>query len=162
MHLSIETPTPPTPGLCGAMWGIFMVFEVMVSPWGWGISQDLLSVFIWQSGNEVGIWLVPSLLTVISSRDHRYFDVSGFEFKFPNRWFSRYAIVAMLVDGVNKRSLISWLCLSTSICSFHLCYLCLLRLHENHLYCTVSSSFYVLMAQYQAKIHRHRGESDLM
>ena len=107
---------PPTPGLCGAMWGIFMVFEVMVSPWGWGISQDLLSVFIWQSGNEVGIWLVPSLLTVISSRDHRYFDVSGFEFKFPNRWFSRYAIVAMLVDGVNKRSLITWLCLSTSIC----------------------------------------------
>ena len=55
MHLSIETPTPPTPGLCGAMWGIFMVFEVMVNPWGWGISQDLLSVFIWQSGNEVGI-----------------------------------------------------------------------------------------------------------
>ena len=39
-------------GLCG---GLFMVFEVMVSPWGWGISQDLLSVFIWQSGNEVGI-----------------------------------------------------------------------------------------------------------
>ena len=29
---------PPTPGLCGAMWGIFMVFEGMVSPWGWGIS----------------------------------------------------------------------------------------------------------------------------
>ena len=120
----------PTPGLCGAMWGICMVFEVMVSPWGWGISQDLLSVFIWQSGNEVGIWLVPSLLTVISSRDHRYFDVSGFEFKFPNRWFSRYAIVAMLVDGVNKRSLISWNCLSTSICSFHHGYLCLPRLHE--------------------------------
>ena len=46
MHLSIETPTPPTPGLCGAMWGIFMVFEGMVSPWGWGISQDLLSIFM--------------------------------------------------------------------------------------------------------------------
>ena len=46
MHLSIETPTPPTPVLCGAMWGIFMVFEGMVSPWGWGISQDLLSIFI--------------------------------------------------------------------------------------------------------------------
>ena len=54
MHLSIETPTP-TPGLCEAMWGIFMVFDLMVSPWGWGISQDLLSIFIWQSGNEVGI-----------------------------------------------------------------------------------------------------------
>ena len=35
---------------------------------------------------------------------------------------------------VNKRSLISSLCLSTSICSFHHCFLCLPRLHENHLY----------------------------
>ena len=36
---------------------------------------------------------------------------------------------------VNKRSLIySSLCLSTSICSFHHCYLCLPRLHENHLF----------------------------
>ena len=34
---------------------------------------------------------------------------------------------------VNKRSLISSLCLSTSICSFHHCYLRLPRLHENHL-----------------------------
>jgi len=35
---------------------------------------------------------------------------------------------------VNKRSLTSSLCLSTSICSFHRCYLCLPRLHENHLF----------------------------
>ena len=35
---------------------------------------------------------------------------------------------------VNKRSLISSLCLSTSICSFHHCYLCLPRLLENHLF----------------------------
>ena len=35
---------------------------------------------------------------------------------------------------VNKRSLISSLCLSTSICSFHYCYLCLPKLHENHLF----------------------------
>ena len=35
---------------------------------------------------------------------------------------------------VNKRSLSSSLCLSTSICSFHHCYLCLPRLHKNHLY----------------------------
>jgi len=34
----------------------------------------------------------------------------------------------------NKRSLISSFCLSTSICSFHHCYLCLPRLHENHLF----------------------------
>ena len=33
---------------------------------------------------------------------------------------------------VNKRSLISSLCLSTSICSFHHCYLCLPRMLENH------------------------------
>ena len=33
---------------------------------------------------------------------------------------------------VNKRSLISSFCLSTSICSFHHCYLCLLRLDENN------------------------------
>ena len=39
MHLSIETPTP---GQGGGMWGIFMVFEGTVRPWGWGISQDLL------------------------------------------------------------------------------------------------------------------------
>ena len=35
---------------------------------------------------------------------------------------------------VNKRSLISSFCLSTSICSFHRCYLCLPRLHEKHLW----------------------------
>ena len=46
-----------------------------------------------------------------------------------NRWFSRYVIAAMLV-AVHKRSLISSLCLSTSICSFHHCYLCLPRLHH--------------------------------
>ena len=40
----------------------------------------------------------------------------------------------------NKRSLISSLCLSTSICSFHHCHLCLPRLHENHLY---SLLFYI-------------------
>ena len=34
----------------------------------------------------------------------------------------------------NKRSLISSFCLSTSICSFHHCYLCLPRFHENHLW----------------------------
>ena len=41
------------------------------------------------------------------------------------RWFSSWWTV--------KRSPISSLCLSTSICSFHHCYLCLRRLHENHL-----------------------------
>ena len=41
------------------------------------------------------------------------------------RWFSSWWTV--------KRSLISSFCLSTSICSFRHCYLCLWRLHENHL-----------------------------
>ena len=45
---------------------------------------------------------------------------------------SRFVIATMLVT-VNKRSLISSLCLSTNICSFHHRYLCLPRLHENHL-----------------------------
>ena len=35
---------------------------------------------------------------------------------------------------VNKRSLISSFCLSTSIFSFHHCYSCLPTLHENHLF----------------------------
>ena len=41
---------------------------------------------------------------------------------------------------VKKRSLISSLCLSTSICSFHHCYLCLPKLHENHLLCIIHLS----------------------
>ena len=41
---------------------------------------------------------------------------------------------------VNKRLLISSFCLSTSICSFHHCYLCLPRLHENHLYSLLVTS----------------------
>ena len=63
MHLSIETPTP---GLCGAMWGIFMVFEGMVSPWGWGISQDLLSIFMEVHGSRGARWGFDSCL--VSSR----------------------------------------------------------------------------------------------
>ena len=46
---------------------------------------------------------------------------------------------------VNKRSLISSFCLSTRICSFHHCYLCLPRLHENHLYYSNSRSSTSLM-----------------
>ena len=50
-------PDPsPTPGLCGAMWGICLAYSR-------------------KSGSEVGIWLIPSFLTVICSRDHWYFDV---------------------------------------------------------------------------------------
>ena len=46
-----------------------MVFEGTVHPWRWVISQDLLT-HSWGSGSEVGIALVPSFLTVISSRGH--------------------------------------------------------------------------------------------
>ena len=56
--------------------------------------------------------------------------------KHSNRWFSRYVITAIGRWTVNKRSLISSLCLSTSICSFHHCYLCPPRLLENHLFMT--------------------------
>ena len=63
-------------------------------------------------------------------------------FSYPNAffWYNKFAyMLAMWVETlyrwwtVNKRSLISSFCLSTSICSFHQCYLCLPRLHENHL-----------------------------
>ena len=53
----------------------------------------------------------------------RIFSIGGFHvMSLPPCWWM-----------VNKRSLISSLCLSTSICSFHHCYLCLPTLHENHL-----------------------------
>ena len=48
----------------------------------------------------------------------------------PPRWWT-----------VNKRLLISSFCLSTSICSFHHCYLCLPRLHENHLFVRPKTSW---------------------
>ena len=51
MHLSIEIPTPPpppTPGQGGGMWGIFMVFEGTVRPWGWEIfSGFALDIGYW-------------------------------------------------------------------------------------------------------------------
>ena len=60
--------------------------------------------------------------------DYRYLDnfqraIGGFHVtSSPPCWWT-----------VNKRPLIGSFCLSTSICSLHLCYLCLPRLHENHL-----------------------------
>ena len=39
-----------------------------------------------------------------------------------NRWFSRYVIAVMLVDK-NNSFLINSFCSSTSICTFHHCYL---------------------------------------
>ena len=81
-----------------------MVFEGTVRPWGWGISQDLLT-HSWGSGSEVGIGLVTSFLTVISSSGHwcrsldfhrprfavlfRHLVLKG---KFPN-YFSFYFII---------------------------------------------------------------------
>ena len=64
---------------------------------------------------------------------------------------------------VNKRSLISSFCLSTSICTFHHCSLCLPRLHENHLllFFTVSfpsslsiATLYILFEQTITEYHR--------
>ena len=48
---------------------------------------------------------------------------------------------------VNKRSLISSFCLSTSICSFHHCCLCLPRLHENHLYVRFIPKYMTILSQ---------------
>ena len=57
---------------------------------------------------------------------------------------------------VNKRSLISSLCLSTSICSFHHCYLCLPRLHENHLYLALLRFVPKREGQMQSKFDEHK------
>ena len=49
MHLSIETPTPPPPpprayvGQCG---GFLWYLKAWLARGGWGISQDLLSIFM--------------------------------------------------------------------------------------------------------------------
>ena len=63
MHLLIETPTPPLPhprpmwvNVCN------MVFEGMVSPWGLGISQDLLSIFMAVHGSQGARWGFDSCL----------------------------------------------------------------------------------------------------
>ena len=76
MHLSIETPTPPPPprayvGQCG---GFLWYLKAWLARGGGGFLRICLA-YSWTSGSEVGIWLVPSFLTVISSRDHWYFDV---------------------------------------------------------------------------------------
>ena len=98
MHLSIEIPTlppPPTLGQGGGTWGI----EGTVRPWVGDLSGFALH------GSEVGIGLVPSFLTVISSRGHwcRSLDFDGprlavlfrhlvLKEKFPN-YFSFYFII---------------------------------------------------------------------
>ena len=68
---------------------------------------------------------------------------------------------------VNKRSLISWLCLSTSICSFHHGYLCLQRLHENHLlfflsflYCDFALSFHGSLTEIVIVIQNFSNNAD--
>ena len=47
---------------------------------------------------------------------------------------SKAWLLSIQIGCLYKRSLISSLCLSTSICSFQHCYLCLPRLLENRLY----------------------------
>ena len=65
-QLKPRSPPPPTPGPCGVMWGIFMVFEGMVSPRELGISQDLLSTFMAVHGSRGARWGFDSCL--VSSR----------------------------------------------------------------------------------------------
>ena len=61
---------------------------------------------------------------------------------------------------VNKRSLISSLCLSTSICSFHHCHLCPPRLLENHLFmtckCKLSFSSFLPHLRTPKRANAHR------
>ena len=70
-------PPPPwpslpllTPSQGGGMWGVFMVFEGTIRPLGVGdFSGFALHMHSPKWRSEVGIWLVPSFLTVISSGD---------------------------------------------------------------------------------------------
>ena len=66
---------PPLPrayvGQCG---GFLWYLKAWLARGGGGFLRICLA-YSWTSGSEVGIWLVPSFLTVISSRDHWYFDV---------------------------------------------------------------------------------------
>ena len=64
-------------------------------------------------------------------------DIKAFEIS-AYRWFSRYVIAAMLVDG--KQNIAHQLALFVHQHLFiSYCYLCLPRLHENHLYTELSS-----------------------
>ena len=71
-----DPPPPPTPpqayvGQCG---GFLWYLKAWLAR-GCGGFLRICLAYSWQSGSEVGIWLVPSFLTVISLRDHWYFDV---------------------------------------------------------------------------------------
>jgi len=80
-------------------------------------------------------WQIPLLLSTLVVLLLSNFRIDGFDVtSSPPCWWT-----------VNKRSLISSLCLSTSICSFHHCYLCLPRLLENHLL-TSSGQCHVMRA----------------
>ena len=77
--------------------------------------------------SEVRRWFVPVQPQVILKTSKKLrlscLHIGGFRVtSSPPCWWT-----------VNERLLISPFCLSTSICSFHHCYLCLPRLHENHL-----------------------------
>ena len=80
-----------------------------------------------ETQNSGELWILVYFRCILSVRDFLE-RIGGFRVtSSPACWWT-----------VNKRSLISSLCLSTSICSFHHCYLCLPRLHENHLCCRVN------------------------
>ena len=81
----------------------------------------------------------PTLLRWRSINPPRFFFYhprsTDFEEKIEGLWIGGFHVTSSPPYWwtVNKRSLLSSLCLSTSICPFHHCYLCLLRLHEKHL-----------------------------
>ena len=57
---------------------------------------------------------------------------------------------------VNKRSLISSFRLSTTICSFHHCYLCLPILHENHVCGLLTQSSGIFSTSYRLQLNERK------
>ena len=75
VHLSIETPNPPPNQAYVGQCGGFLWYLKAWLAHGGGEFLWICLAYSWKSGSEVGIWLIPSFLMVIGSRDHGYFDV---------------------------------------------------------------------------------------
>ena len=65
MHLSIETPTPPTQGRYGALMGVTKGFGTFLCPRGWGICCFFVASLL-----PVG-WGISKVLTFVDERGLR-------------------------------------------------------------------------------------------
>ena len=95
---------------------------LVLKQWKGALNRIMLSPLGLLKNNDLA--LRYAVIVYKKASELRHYPIGGFHVtSLPPYWRT-----------VNKRLLISSLCLSTSICSFHHYYLCLRRLHENHLY----------------------------